>query len=49
MIRDAAPDLEPEVEVACTVCGRNAKELLLRESEVKAQLTYLERFHRRRL
>ena len=49
MSRDAAPDLEPEVEVACTVCGRNAKELLLREAEVKAQLAYLERFHRRRL
>src|SRR5262245_10056096 len=49
MSHGPAPDLEPEVEVACAVCGQNAKDLLLREEEVKAHLAYLEAFHRRRL
>jgi len=49
MSHGTAPDLEPEIEVACAVCGRSANELLVPEDEVKAQLAYLEDFHRRRL
>jgi SAM-dependent methyltransferase len=44
-----AANLVAEVEVACAVCGRDAQEVVCRESEVRAQLAYLERFHRRRL
>jgi SAM-dependent methyltransferase len=44
-----AEKLEPRVEVACTVCGSRSTELVCSEAEVRAQLAYLDRFHRRRL
>jgi SAM-dependent methyltransferase len=49
LTRPAPEGLEPRVEVACTVCGGGAHDLVCSEAEVRAQLAFLEDFHRRRL
>jgi SAM-dependent methyltransferase len=40
---------EPMVEVRCAVCGSGRREVICAAREVRAQLEYLRRFHRRRL
>lgn len=40
---------EPLIAVRCAVCGSEGQETICTAHEVEAQLTYLRRFHRRRL
>src|SRR5437870_13652931 len=40
---------QPIVEVRCTVCGNQSYEVICTPAQVKADLEYLRRFHRRRL
>ena len=42
-------DLQPQVEVRCAVCGGDGRERVCSAAEVRAQLEYLQAFHRRRL
>jgi SAM-dependent methyltransferase len=44
-----APELEPEVDAACAVCGGRARRVLTSTAELAAETRWLRRFHARRL
>ena len=43
------PSLEPQVEVACVVCGSEEHAIVASAAELEAQARYLRRFHSRRM
>jgi SAM-dependent methyltransferase len=45
----ASSELQPTVEVGCTVCGSREHDLVCSAAEVRVQLAFLDDFHRRRL
>jgi SAM-dependent methyltransferase len=44
-----APELEPEVEAACVVCGGRERRVVTSTAELAAESRWLRRFHARRL